>query len=68
MRDTILAGVGTAGRLIPPTDYHVISNALPDRASLTLHVYGGDLCTCQVFMPQGDGRYTAQVRALSFHD
>lgn len=68
MRDTILAGVGTAGRLIPPTDYHVISNARPDRASLTLHVYGGDLRECRVFMPQGDGRYTAQVRALSFHD
>lgn len=68
MRDTILAGVGTAGRLIPPTDYHVISNALADKASLTLHVYGGDLCECKVFMPRGDGRYTSQVRTLSFHD
>ncbi len=67
-RDTLLAGVGTAGRLIPPTDYHVIVNALSDRPSLTLHVYGGDLCECRVFMPQPDGRYTAQVRALSYHD
>jgi predicted metal-dependent enzyme (double-stranded beta helix superfamily) len=67
-RDTILAGVGTAGRLIPPTDYHVISNVLPDRPSLTLHVYGGDLCECKVFLPDADGRYTAHVRALMFHD
>jgi predicted metal-dependent enzyme (double-stranded beta helix superfamily) len=68
VRDTILAGVGTAGRLIPPTDYHVISNALADRPSLTLHVYGGDLCECRVFVPEPDGRYTARVRALTFHD
>ncbi|MCC7033891.1 MAG: cysteine dioxygenase family protein [Acidobacteria bacterium] len=66
--ETIRAGVGTAGRLIPPTDHHVIVNALADRPSLTLHVYGGDLCQCQVFTPQADGLYTSQVRGLSFHD
>ena len=67
-RDSLLAGVGTAGRLIPPTDYHVISNALPERSSLTLHVYGGDLSECQVFLPQADGRYVSHVRSLCFHD
>jgi len=67
-RDTIMAGTGTAGRLIPPTDYHVISNALPDSPSLTLHVYGGDLCECQVFMPTANGRYASHLRSLSFHE
>lgn len=67
-RDTVLAGVGTAGRLIPPTDYHVIANAVADAPSLTLHVYGGDLMECHVFRPGPGGRYTAETRALTFHD
>jgi 3-mercaptopropionate dioxygenase len=67
-RDTMLAGTGTAGRLIPPTDYHVISNAVPSTPSLTLHVYGGDLCECRIFVPTTDGRYASQVRTLSFHE
>jgi predicted metal-dependent enzyme (double-stranded beta helix superfamily) len=29
---SLRAGIGTAGRLIPPTDYHVLANALPDVA------------------------------------
>jgi predicted metal-dependent enzyme (double-stranded beta helix superfamily) len=67
-RETILAGMGTAGRLIPPTDHHVISNALPDTPSLTLHVYGGELCECTVFTPTSHGRYVSQLRTLSFHE
>ncbi len=66
--DTILAGTGTAGRLIPPTDYHVLANALSDTPSMTLHVYGGDLSRCRVFLPDSNGRYVETVRALSFHE
>jgi 3-mercaptopropionate dioxygenase len=62
------AGVGDAGRLIPPTDYHVLANALPDRPSLTLHVYGGSLDGCRVFTPAADGRFQQSVRALTYHD
>ena len=61
------AGVGTAGRLIPPTDHHVICNALADRPSLTLHVYGGELGACTVFLPAGDGLHEPRQRALSLH-
>ena len=67
-RGTLHAGIGDAGRLIPPTDHHIIGNARPDAPSLTLHVYGGDLCQCQVFMPLTDGFYQSQVRSLTFHD
>lgn len=67
-RDTLHAGMGEAGRLIPPTDHHVIANARPDVPSVTLHVYGGELAECQIFEPQPDGRYASRVRALSFHD
>lgn len=62
------AGVGSAGRLIPPTDYHVLANAQPDATSVTLHVYGGDLNGCRIFTPRADGRYVESVRALSYHD
>jgi predicted metal-dependent enzyme (double-stranded beta helix superfamily) len=66
--DTIMAGIGEAGRLIPPTDHHIIANALPDRASVTLHVYGGELGECQVFLPEPDGLFVSRVKTLSYHD
>jgi predicted metal-dependent enzyme (double-stranded beta helix superfamily) len=61
------AGMGSAGRLIPPTDYHVLGNADPDGASVTLHIYGGSLDDCHVFVPTGDGRYREEARHLSYH-
>ena len=64
----IAAGVGTAGRLIPPTDYHVLANAQPDATSITLHVYGGNLTGCRIFTPDEHGRYVESVRALSYHE
>jgi len=66
---SLLAGTGSAGCLIPPTDHHVLANARPDRPSVTLHIYGGDLDDCKVFMPATpDGRYAETTRALSFHE
>ena len=67
-RGRVRASVGTAGCLIPPSDYHVLGNALEDRTSITLHVYGGDLTHCHVFVPRSDGRYERQDRQLSYHD
>lgn len=64
----LLAGTGSAGCLIPPTDHHVLANARPSSASITLHVYGGDLDDCKVFVPATpDGRYAETMKALSFH-
>lgn len=66
---SLLAGTGSAGCLIPPTDHHVLANARPDRASVTLHVYGGDLDDCKVFLPAtGDGRYAEATRMLAFNN
>jgi len=65
----LLAGTGSAGCLIPPTDHHVLANARPAQASVTLHVYGGDLDDCKVFMPATpDGRYAEATKMLSFHE
>ena len=66
---SLLAGTGSAGCLIPPTDHHVLANARPSRASVTLHVYGGDLDDCKVFLPAtADGRYSETTKMLSFHE
>jgi 3-mercaptopropionate dioxygenase len=66
---SLLAGTGSAGCLIPPTDHHVLANARPTRASVTLHIYGGDLDDCKVFLPATpDGRYSGTTRMLSFNE
>ena len=66
---SLLAGTGSAGCLIPPTDHHVLANARPAQASVTLHVYGGDLDDCKVFLPATpDGRYEEATRMLSFNE
>ena len=65
-RDKVRAGVGQAGALIPPFDFHVLGNALTDRPSLTLHVYGGEMDHCSVFKPLGDGLYRRQTHRLSY--
>jgi predicted metal-dependent enzyme (double-stranded beta helix superfamily) len=65
---TVGASVGSAGCLIPPFEYHVLQNALADRTSITLHIYGGDLSQCSVFEPLGGGRYERKTRALSYED
>ena len=66
---SLVAGTGSAGCLIPPTDHHVLANARPAKASVTLHVYGGDLDDCKVFLPATpDGRYAEATRMLSFNE
>jgi predicted metal-dependent enzyme (double-stranded beta helix superfamily) len=53
-REEVVAGIGDAGALIPPFDYHTIENAETDRPSVTLHVYGGEMNWCHAFVPAGD--------------
>ena len=61
------AAVGSAGCLIPPFEYHVLANAL-DTASMTVHIYGGEMTSCHVFDPVENGRYVRRERALCYHD
>ncbi|HEU5171100.1 MAG TPA: cysteine dioxygenase family protein [Gemmatimonadales bacterium] len=61
----VLAGVGEAGALIPPFEYHILEN--PDDApAVTLHVYGGEMTYCHVFEPAGEGRYRRRYRELAY--
>jgi predicted metal-dependent enzyme (double-stranded beta helix superfamily) len=59
---------GSAGCLIPPFEYHTLGNARPDGASVTLHVYGGEMDHCHAFEPVADGGYRRVRKALAYHD
>lgn len=60
----IMAGVGEAGALIPPFDYHTIEN-VDETPAVTIHVYGGDMTWCHAFVPEG-GRYRRVRKELGF--
>ena len=61
------ASVGSAGCLIPPFEHHVLKNAAAS-PSITLHVYGGEISRCHVYLPRSDGWYERQVRSLGYDD
>ncbi len=61
----VFAGVGEAGHLIPPFEYHMIENPDPT-ASVTIHVYGGELTWCHAFQPLEGGGYRREHRTLSY--
>jgi predicted metal-dependent enzyme (double-stranded beta helix superfamily) len=60
----IMAGVGEAGALIPPFEYHMIENP-EDMAAITLHVYGGEMTHCHVYEPV-EGGYRRAYRELAY--
>ncbi len=62
---TIYAGMGEAGALIPPFEYHTISNALADEPSVTVHIYGHELTWCNIFVPV-EGGWQKERRELSY--
>ncbi len=60
------AGVGSAGCLIPPYEYHSISNPCDSNPAVSLHIYGGDMISCNIFEEQADGSYREVCRPLGF--
>lgn len=64
-KPSIAARVGSAGWLIPPYEHHVLANPT-DRVSVTLHIYGGEMDECNVFVPVDDGWYQRQARQLRY--
>jgi predicted metal-dependent enzyme (double-stranded beta helix superfamily) len=56
-RGRVQALAGASGALIPPFEYHTLTNALPDEVSVTLHVYGGEMSSCHLFEPLADGAF-----------
>lgn len=60
----VRAGVGEAGALIPPFEYHILKNA-GDTPAITLHVYSHELTSCHVFEPV-EGGWRRQYVELSY--
>jgi 3-mercaptopropionate dioxygenase len=67
-RGSVTATAGSAGALIPPFEHHVLANADPSRASLTLHVYGGEMTHCDIFQPVTADHYRRCTRQLSYDE
>ena len=63
--DCILAGVGTAGSLIPPYEHHTIANR-GEGPAVTIHVYRGEMESCRVFLPVGPGRWRPEEKVLTY--
>ena len=63
------------GALIPPFEHHVLANDRPNRTSLTLHVYGGEMDHCSVFEPvepvagqDQSGLYRRTTKGLTYSE
>lgn len=59
------AVAGEADFLIPPFEYHALTNDLTDRPCVTLHVFGGELLEMNTFDPVGNGWYERSLRRVS---
>ena len=64
MHETLMAGAGTAGSLLPPHEYHAIRNPQPDRITISLHVYQRAMGTCATYEPISDNWYRRGSRTL----
>lgn len=67
-RNSYEAGVGSAGCLIPPFEYHSISNPCDKTTAVSLHIYGGEMSCCNVFERQKDGTYVRREKPLPYDD
>lgn len=63
--EVIHSGLGQAGALIPPVDHHTIANQ-SDEVAVTLHVYGGEMKECQIFLPETENRYRPMTKTLTY--
>lgn len=64
-RTTMRAGPGSAGSLIPPHEYHTISNPSATDVAVTLHIYADALEHCCVFEPMEEGWFKRIEKQLS---
>jgi hypothetical protein len=58
--------VGSVGALIPPLEYHRMVNVSRTEVAVTVHVYGGELERCSVFVPRADGLWAREPRRLAY--
>ena len=63
-RTVMRTGIGSAGSLIPPHEYHTIANPNSERPAVTLHIYEGSMNQCSAFQPLGQNWYQRESRTL----
>ena len=64
MHETLTAGTGTAGSLLPPHEYHTIRNPNEKQIAISLHIYQAAMNDCATFEPQADGWYLRKKKTL----
>jgi 3-mercaptopropionate dioxygenase len=65
-RESVIhAGVGEAGALIPPFEYHVLENA-GEVPAVTIHVYGGEMNHCHIFEAAEGAKYRRRYKELIY--
>jgi len=62
------AGIGTAGSLIPPHEYHTIANDGDDEVAVSVHIYRGEMKQCNVFQQVDGDWYERCSRSLCLDD
>ena len=62
--ETLMAGTGTAGSLLPPHEYHTIRNPNEQQIAISLHVYQKAMGQCATYEPLGGGWYQRGQRQL----
>ena len=65
-QNTIEAGVGQAGALIPPYEYHILENASDSEPAVTIHVYSTELTWSNAFFPAENGLHRKERKELSY--
>lgn len=65
-RNSYEAGRGSAGCLIPPYEYHRISNPSDAGTAVSVHIYGGEMRSCHLFEPIGNGWHRRVDKALGY--
>ena len=65
--EEVVAGIGEAGKLIPPFEYHTIGN-FGGEPAVTIHVYGGEITSCRIFTPVEEGGYRLEVKTLGYNE
>jgi predicted metal-dependent enzyme (double-stranded beta helix superfamily) len=61
---SVVAGSGSAGSLIPPHEYHTISNPDGEKTAVSIHIYKHALESCNQFVAEGNGWYRREPIVL----
>ena len=61
----MIQGAGKAGALIPPFEYHILSNPF-EEVAITIHVYSGEMTSSHAFHPVDGGGYRSELKNLSY--